>query len=164
MCTSIFRLSHTCQWVPVGWRHRLCKSCSWSQSDSQWDRARLLQIFSKDFWDDKDYKESVRESRLAGQPQWRWALCVWFSILIYRIGFFGETISCTVAEFFAEVSLTPETTSTDITFKQHPQLDSTHFNSLKHAHDWLAKVGYHGGLRLLLPTAKRFYQLATSVS
>ena len=61
-------------------------------------------------------------------------------------GFFGKTISMSIKNFWAEVTLTE---SAKLTLIPHPLCDPTEFGSLADLHGISCKEGYLGGLRLL---------------
>ncbi|KAF6255982.1 ribosomal protein S5 domain 2-type protein [Scenedesmus sp. NREL 46B-D3] len=70
-------------------------------------------------------------------------------------GFYGKTISCSLANFYAEVTLTP--TAAGASFQPHPQHDPCEFDSLSALVHRLDTQGYYGGIRLLMALCKRFH-------
>ncbi|XP_071806247.1 uncharacterized protein [Asterias amurensis] len=73
-------------------------------------------------------------------------------------GFHGKTISLSVANFWAEVTIKE---SQKLMLVPHPLNDPTEFGSLGDLHGISRKEGYLGGLRLLQATCKKFYQYCT---
>ncbi|KAK7069818.1 hypothetical protein SK128_016027 [Halocaridina rubra] len=69
-------------------------------------------------------------------------------------GFYGKTISLSIANFWAEVTITESST---LRLIPHPLNDPTEFGSLADLHGISDKEGYLGGLRLLQATCKKFY-------
>lgn len=61
-------------------------------------------------------------------------------------GFFGKTISMSIKNFWAEVTIAE---SNKLVLIPHPLCDPTEFGSLTDLHGISAKEGYLGGLRLL---------------
>ena len=61
-------------------------------------------------------------------------------------GFFGKTISLSIRNFWAEVSISE---STKLSLIPHPICDPTEFGSLADLYGISEKEGYLGGLRLL---------------
>ncbi|XP_031548705.1 uncharacterized protein LOC116286363 isoform X2 [Actinia tenebrosa] len=70
-------------------------------------------------------------------------------------GFNGKTISMSIANFWAEVTIQE---SQQLVLVPHPLNDPTEFGSLGDLHGISRKEGYLGGLRLLQATCKKFYQ------
>jgi glucuronokinase len=70
-------------------------------------------------------------------------------------GFYGKTISLSIANFWAEVTLIE---SPKLKLVPHPLNDPTEFGGLSDLHGISRKEGYLGGLRLLQATCKKFYQ------
>ena len=70
-------------------------------------------------------------------------------------GFFGKTISLSIKNFWAEVTICE---SARLILTPHPLNDPTEFGSLADLHDSYGRDGYLGGLRLLQATCKKFYQ------
>ena len=69
-------------------------------------------------------------------------------------GFFGKTISLSISNFWAEVTIKESST---LRLIPHPLNDPTEFGSLADLHGISDKEGYLGGLRLLQATCKKFY-------
>ena len=69
-------------------------------------------------------------------------------------GFFGKTISLSIKNFWAEVTICE---SARLILTPHPLNDPTEFGSLADLHDSYGRDGYLGGLRLLQATCKKFY-------
>ncbi|XP_076061938.1 uncharacterized protein LOC143037500 isoform X2 [Oratosquilla oratoria] len=69
-------------------------------------------------------------------------------------GFYGKTISLTIANFWAEVTIVESPT---LCLVPHPLNDPTEFGSLADLYGISFKEGYLGGLRLLQATCKKFY-------
>ena len=67
-------------------------------------------------------------------------------------GYFGKTVSITVKNFGAMVSLyeTPELTI------EETDVDGNHFRNIYHLSDTIRRNGYYGGLRLVKAVIKRF--------
>lgn len=76
-------------------------------------------------------------------------------------GFFGKTLACTIKNFSAQVWLVE---SEKIRIKPHPLFDPSEFGSLNDLYSIALREGYHGGLRLLMATCKRFFQLCVENS
>ncbi|KAM4650932.1 uncharacterized protein O3C94_013545 [Discoglossus pictus] len=70
-------------------------------------------------------------------------------------GYYGKTISMSIANFWAEVTITE---SKNLVLVPHPLNDPTEFGSLLDLYYISRKEGYLGGLRLLQATCKKFYQ------
>lgn len=70
-------------------------------------------------------------------------------------GFFGKTISLSIKNFWADVTIQE---SESLVLTPHPLNDPTSFGSLQDLHGISLKEGYLGGLRLLQATCKMFYQ------
>lgn len=70
-------------------------------------------------------------------------------------GFNGKTISLSIKNFWAEVTIFE---SSRLTLTPHPLNDPTEFGSLADLHASYDRDGYLGGLRLLQATCKKFYQ------
>lgn len=69
-------------------------------------------------------------------------------------GFHGKTIAMTIANFWADATITGSKT---LVLVPHPLNDPTEFGSLHDLYGISRKEGYLGGLRLLQATCKRFY-------
>ncbi|MCL4125542.1 UNVERIFIED_CONTAM: hypothetical protein GTU68_028943 [Idotea baltica] len=69
-------------------------------------------------------------------------------------GFYGKTISLSISNFWAEVTIEESPT---LRLIPHPLNDPTEFGSLSDLHCISSKEGYLGGLRLLQATCKKFY-------
>jgi len=69
-------------------------------------------------------------------------------------GYHGKTISCTIENFWAEVEIFE---SDQLTFIPHPKHDGTRYKSMLDLKDWIKTETYHGGIRLLKATCKKFY-------
>ena len=74
-------------------------------------------------------------------------------------GFNGKTISLSIKNFWAEVTIFE---SARLILIPHPLNDPTEFGSLADLHDSYGRDGYLGGLRLLQATCKKFYQASFS--
>ncbi|XP_063799794.1 uncharacterized protein LOC134966741 isoform X2 [Pseudophryne corroboree] len=70
-------------------------------------------------------------------------------------GYYGKTISMTISNFWAEVTISE---SKRLVLVPHPLNDPTEFGSLLDLYYISRKEGYLGGLRLLQATCKKFYQ------
>lgn len=70
-------------------------------------------------------------------------------------GYFGKTISFSLANFCATVWLERSPT---LQFKPHPQHDPTEFGSVQHLLGRVRGEGYYGGLRLLVAACKVFHE------
>ncbi|KAM9299288.1 uncharacterized protein PAF06_016336 [Gastrophryne carolinensis] len=70
-------------------------------------------------------------------------------------GYYGKTISMSISNFWAEVTITE---SKKLVLVPHPLNDPTEFGSLLDLFYISRKEGYLGGLRLLQATCKKFYQ------
>ncbi|XP_053307343.1 uncharacterized protein LOC128469553 [Spea bombifrons] len=73
-------------------------------------------------------------------------------------GYFGKTISMSIANFWAEVTISESPT---LVLLPHPLNDPTEFGSLLDLFYISRKEGYLGGLRLLQATCKKFYQFCS---
>ncbi|KAE8592245.1 hypothetical protein XENTR_v10018702 [Xenopus tropicalis] len=73
-------------------------------------------------------------------------------------GYFGKTISMSIANFWAEVTISE---SKNLVLVPHPLNDPTEFGSLLDLYYISRKEGYLGGLRLLQATCKKFYQFCS---
>ena len=69
-------------------------------------------------------------------------------------GFNGKTISLSIANFWAEVTIVE---SPKLRLIPHPLNDPTEFGSMADLYGISTKEGYLGGLRLLQATCKKFY-------
>ncbi|KAK8738551.1 hypothetical protein OTU49_003931 [Cherax quadricarinatus] len=69
-------------------------------------------------------------------------------------GFNGKTVSLSIANFWAEVTITE---SSNLRLIPHPVNDPTEFGSMSDLYGISDKEGYLGGLRLLQATCKKFY-------
>ena len=74
-------------------------------------------------------------------------------------GFNGKTISLSIKNFWAEVTIFE---SARLSLIPHLLNDPTEFGSLADLHDSYGRDGYLGGLRLLQATCKKFYQASFS--
>ncbi|XP_078585263.1 uncharacterized protein LOC144867260 [Branchiostoma floridae x Branchiostoma japonicum] len=74
-------------------------------------------------------------------------------------GFYGKTISMTIANFWAEVTISE---SERVVLTPNPLCDPTQFGSLSDLHCQSRKEGYLGGLRLIQATCKKFYQYCST--
>ncbi|XP_042863158.1 probable glucuronokinase 2 isoform X1 [Penaeus japonicus] len=74
-------------------------------------------------------------------------------------GFFGKTISLSIANFWAEVTIKA---SANLRLLPHPLNDPTEFGSLSDLYGISNKEGYLGGLRLLQATCKKFYNFCAT--
>ncbi|CAL0317305.1 unnamed protein product [Lupinus luteus] len=68
--------------------------------------------------------------------------------------YYGNTISLSLSNFYATVTLTP---SLHLFIQPHPLHDFIHFSSLSHLVHRLNNEGYYGGVRLLMSISKVFY-------
>ncbi|XP_060193047.1 glucuronokinase 1-like [Lycium barbarum] len=68
--------------------------------------------------------------------------------------YFGNTISFSLGNFFANVGLQP---SQDLVIVPHPSHDLVQFNSISHLVNRLQNEGYYGGVRLLMAIVKIFH-------
>ncbi|XP_059294229.1 glucuronokinase 1-like [Lycium ferocissimum] len=68
--------------------------------------------------------------------------------------YFGNTISFSLGNFFANVRLQP---SQDLVIVPHPSHDLVQFNSISHLVNRLQNEGYYGGVRLLMAIVKIFH-------
>ncbi len=73
-------------------------------------------------------------------------------------GYFGKTISCLISNFSAKITLQE---SEIIELLPHPSYDPMDFPSLSTLAKTIDKQGYYGGLRIMLASCKRFYQICT---
>ncbi|XP_043936983.1 uncharacterized protein LOC122809496 [Protopterus annectens] len=73
-------------------------------------------------------------------------------------GFHGKTISMTIKNFWAEVTISE---SEKLVLLPHPLCDPTEFGSLQDLYCISGKEGYLGGLRLLQATCKKLYQFCS---
>uniref|UniRef100_A0A8C5QQK9 Nucleotidyl transferase domain-containing protein n=1 Tax=Leptobrachium leishanense TaxID=445787 RepID=A0A8C5QQK9_9ANUR len=73
-------------------------------------------------------------------------------------GYYGKTISMSIANFWAEVTISQ---SKSLVLVPHPLNDPTEFGSLLDLHYISRKEGYLGGLRLLQATCKKFYEFCS---
>eukprot|EP00879_Flechtneria_rotunda_P025024 GHRR01026556.1.p1 GENE.GHRR01026556.1~~GHRR01026556.1.p1 ORF type:complete len:305 (+),score=81.79 GHRR01026556.1:33-917(+) len=73
-------------------------------------------------------------------------------------GFFGKTISFSLGNFYAEVTLSPQDS---VAFEPHPEHDCCHYESLEALANKVATQGYYGGIRLLMAICKRFHEHCT---
>ncbi|KAL2335756.1 hypothetical protein Fmac_016969 [Flemingia macrophylla] len=72
--------------------------------------------------------------------------------------YFGKTISFSLANFCATVTLRP---SEELTIQPHPLHDLVRFASLSQLVNRLTSEGYYGGVRLLMAICKVFYAHCT---
>lgn len=70
-------------------------------------------------------------------------------------GFFGKTISLSIANFWAEATIVA---SEELMLNRHPINDPTSFGSLADLQSVSKREGYQGGLRLMQATCKKFYE------
>jgi glucuronokinase len=70
-------------------------------------------------------------------------------------GFFGKTISVTMSNFWADVTLSP---SKRLVLVPHKLYDPHIFGGLKDLHGIGTREGYQGGVVLLMATCKRFFE------
>lgn len=70
-------------------------------------------------------------------------------------GYFGKSMSFSLANFHASVRLEPSPT---LTFQPHPVHDPTQFDSVQHLMTRIRGEGYYGGLRLLAAACKVFHE------
>ncbi|KAK3234438.1 hypothetical protein CYMTET_55309 [Cymbomonas tetramitiformis] len=75
-------------------------------------------------------------------------------------GFNGKTISISVENFYAEVTLTP---SSQIRFLPHPEHDPQEFDSLVALATRVKTHGYYGGIRLLQALCYKFHEHCTNL-
>ncbi|KAI5063693.1 hypothetical protein GOP47_0022240 [Adiantum capillus-veneris] len=73
--------------------------------------------------------------------------------------YFGRTISFGLANYWAEVTLTP---SPSLVIQPHPIHDPHCFSSLPQLVKRVQDEGYYGGVRLLLALCKKFYEYCSS--
>ncbi|XP_063293094.1 uncharacterized protein LOC134578052 isoform X2 [Pelobates fuscus] len=73
-------------------------------------------------------------------------------------GYYGKTISMSIANFWAEVTISE---SKKLVLVPHPLNDPTEFGSLLDLFYISRKEGYLGGLRLLQATCKKFYEFCS---
>ena len=71
-------------------------------------------------------------------------------------GFHGKTISCMIANFAAEVWIEDNST---IQIVPHGDLDRFSFRDLQDLTATVQREGYYGGMRLLLATCKKFWDV-----
>lgn len=70
-------------------------------------------------------------------------------------GFHGKTIACMIENFAAKVWIEE---SEVLQIAPHPRLDPFSFSSLQQLVTNVEREGYYGGARLLLASAKRFWE------
>lgn len=70
-------------------------------------------------------------------------------------GYFGKTISCSIRNFAAQVTLWESPT---LQILPNRSSDATEFESLDALAETAIRDGYYGGLRLLFATAKKFWE------
>lgn len=70
-------------------------------------------------------------------------------------GYFGKTISCSIQNFAAQVTLWESPT---LQILPNRSSDATEFDSLDTLAETAVRDGYYGGLRLLFATAKKFWE------
>ena len=68
-------------------------------------------------------------------------------------GYFGNTISCAITNYCAEVALQESTT---LQIVPNSELDPTQFDSLLELNQLAKRDGYYGGLRLILVSCRKF--------
>lgn len=73
--------------------------------------------------------------------------------------YFGKTLSFGLANYWAEVTLTP---SPSLIIKPHPIHDPQCFSSLAQLVKRVEDEGYYGGVRLILAICKKFYLYCSS--
>ncbi|KAI8471038.1 MAG: ribosomal protein S5 domain 2-type protein [Monoraphidium minutum] len=73
-------------------------------------------------------------------------------------GFYGKTISLSLDNFYAEVTLTPRPPGSGIEFLPHPLHDRLAFGGMAELYARVEGEGYYGGIRLLMAACKRFYE------
>lgn len=73
-------------------------------------------------------------------------------------GFFGKTISLSLQNFFAEVTLIPKPPGSGIEFVPHPQHDRLQYADMFDLVNRVQSAGYYGGIRLLMAACKRFHE------
>ncbi|GAB5366379.1 hypothetical protein AAMO2058_001138600 [Amorphochlora amoebiformis] len=71
-------------------------------------------------------------------------------------GFGGKTLSLSIRNFYAEVTLRP---SRRLVLSAHPEFDPNSFANLDHLWRHTSNNGYYGGLRLLKATCRMFQNL-----
>ncbi|XP_028785875.1 glucuronokinase 1-like [Neltuma alba] len=69
--------------------------------------------------------------------------------------YYGNTISFSIANFWASVKLRP---SDELVILPHPTHDLVHFRSIDHLVNRLDSEGFYGGVRLLMAICKVFYK------
>eukprot|EP00041_Stephanoeca_diplocostata_P031207 m.966573 g.966573 ORF g.966573 m.966573 type:complete len:667 (+) comp23912_c0_seq54:101-2101(+) len=74
-------------------------------------------------------------------------------------GFFGKTISLSIQNFWAQVSIEESDT---ILLVRHPLNDPTTFGSLADLHAVSVNEAYLGGLRLMQATCKKFHEFCST--
>ena len=74
-------------------------------------------------------------------------------------GYHGATIALTIANFWAEATITP---SERLVLVPHPLFDPCDFGSLADLHFISRREGYQGGMRLLQAACKRFFEYCAS--
>ena len=74
-------------------------------------------------------------------------------------GYFGKTISCTITNFKADVTIW-ESPSLEII--RHPEFDTTTFRSLSELHALADRDGYYGGRRLISAACKKFHEYCSN--
>lgn len=72
-------------------------------------------------------------------------------------GFYGQTLSLSISNFFAEVTVRP---SKRLVLVAHPEFDPCSFSSLEHLFSHTKQNGYYGGIRLLKATCRKFFGMA----
>jgi len=75
-------------------------------------------------------------------------------------GYYGKTIAFEIPNFWAEVTLWE---SPSLVLQPHPIHDPTTFPSLLALYETAERVGYEGGLRLLLATCKKFWEYCLEI-
>uniref|UniRef100_A0A0G4IG27 Uncharacterized protein n=1 Tax=Chromera velia CCMP2878 TaxID=1169474 RepID=A0A0G4IG27_9ALVE len=73
-------------------------------------------------------------------------------------GYFGRTIACTISNFWAEAELWA---SKRVQLLPHPLFDPSSFEGLGDLHTVGKREGYHGGMRVMMATCKKFYEYCT---
>eukprot|EP00911_Craspedida_sp_UC1_P002995 UC1_evm5s2186 len=74
-------------------------------------------------------------------------------------GFFGKTISLSIANYWAQAQIKP---SARLVLTPHPLNDPSEFGSLADLYGISRQEGYQGGLRLMQATCKKFFEYCGS--
>lgn len=75
--------------------------------------------------------------------------------------YYGNTISLSLANFWATVKLEP---SDQLVIRPHPAHDLVQFDSIDHLVNRLQSEGYYGGVRLLMAICKIFYKYCKALN